>query len=997
MDKQIITNRWLLKLTLNSILNEICEIGHHSAQSIQEQYKKNIIDRSSYIIRMMEVNDIKMRLEMLPSRFTVKDFLIISPQTATLKLYKYRQTIIKYALNYGCTMECLTNILDIKPCEFLDFHSKVFFPTRVINNPEEYKDLAENLKEKGCFVTKLYPAQKNCLIEQLSGAQLYFPNENIKIVGYYDDDPVRFSAVPTFMFEKQVAIKHELIHSKIAYKFASRISDSLSLRDLMTSSPDEVLARVTSCDRDLKTILSKTPKDVIEMFNKGSLEYKRKLIVTMYSSGTDRELGIAGTIFDTFTEKGVLEYLTYELPWSVQQDIMLKQPIKRQVIKMAITDYNDISLEEQIVMVDTSDENKEKAFMKIKEMRGSRENSSKAEHYVHGFIKLPFGKFKKEEIFEVNRDCQDQLVKLIEAFIDDMKEYKDEIEYILIQRIVENFKASIAKEDKSTLRDDTIVYSYNLSDRIDDLRLLKSTNREFTLDVMKHWLLMSANLTQYDDQKTKKKEYINQVEKTLDISVHGHKEAKLQLKRLVAQWMTGKMEGAVFGFQGPPGVGKTSLAKHGLSKCLVDDDGTTRPFCFLPVGGATNGSMLEGHSYTYVGSTWGRIVDMLMDSKCMNPVIYIDELDKISSTESGREIISILTHMTDPTQNSEYFDRYFSGIALDLSKILFVFSYNDASEIDPVLKDRITEISVDPLTLHDKKIIVNNYLLPEIIKMVGLNPKITMDDDVIEYIVESYTYEAGVRKLKEILLAIVRHINLEHIMGHEEIEYPKKITKEEVESVQDFKNKVRYKKISNVPLIGVINGMYATATGIGGITIIQVLFSQSKTHMDLELTGLQGDVMKESMSCAKTLSLSLIKEKYRTKLKEKEPIGLHIHCPSGGTKKDGPSAGAAITCAILSRMCDIPINNTVAMTGEIDLGGNVTAIGGLDTKIQGAMRAGVTKILAPEENREDYERFLNQIEDMDLVLPSIVFVNTIHDVLPHVFGHKASVECFNKR
>ena len=138
----------------------------------------------------------------------------------------------------------------------------------------------------------------------------------------------------------------------------------------------------------------------------------------------------------------------------------------------------------------------------------------------------------------------------------------------------------------------------------------------------------------------------------------GHKDAKVQLERLFAQWINGESKGAVIGLQGPPGTGKTSLAKHGLSKCLKDKDGKPRPFAFLPIGGSVNSSTLVGHNFTYVGSTWGRIADMLMVSKCMNPIIFIDEVDKVSQTEYGREIISILTHLTDPTQNDEFEDKY---------------------------------------------------------------------------------------------------------------------------------------------------------------------------------------------------------------------------------------------------------------------------------------------------------------------------------------------------
>ena len=254
------------------------------------------------------------------------------------------------------------------------------------------------------------------------------------------------------------------------------------------------------------------------------------------------------------------------------------------------------------------------------------------------------------------------------------------------------------------------------------------------------------------------------VREALNSSVYGHDESKDQLERLIAQWMTGKKEGTVFGFQGPPGCGKTTLAKKGLSKCLVDEDGNPRPFGFLPLGGSTNGAILEGHSYTYLGSTWGRIVDILMETKCMNPIIYIDEVDKVSNTEHGREIIGILTHLTDASQNNEFTDKYFSGIKFDLSKVLFVFSYNDQYALDRILRDRITEINIKPLSINEKLHIVKDYSFPEILEKVGYSKgDIVLDDEVIKYIIETYTNEAGVRKLNEKLFEIVREINLKRI------------------------------------------------------------------------------------------------------------------------------------------------------------------------------------------------------------------------------------------
>ena len=216
------------------------------------------------------------------------------------------------------------------------------------------------------------------------------------------------------------------------------------------------------------------------------------------------------------------------------------------------------------------------------------------------------------------------------------------------------------------------------------LRYLQNQDRNIEEDYItspKYELLVNKFSILSNEWKTYKKnskEYISDVENILDKAVYGQSQAKKEIQRIIAQWINGEMKGYCFGFEGPPGTGKTSQAKKGISKCLMDNN-ESRPFSFIALGGSSNGSTLEGHSYTYVGSTWGKIADILIETQCMNPIIFIDELDKVSKTENGREIIGILTHLTDSSQNEEFCDKYFSGIKLDLSKALFIFSYNDFS------------------------------------------------------------------------------------------------------------------------------------------------------------------------------------------------------------------------------------------------------------------------------------------------------------------------------
>lgn len=472
---------------------------------------------------------------------------------------------------------------------------------------------------------------------------------------------------------------------------------------------------------------------------------------------------------------------------------------------------------------------------------------------------------------------------------------------------------------------------------------------------------------EWDQYLIDKQLYLNDVKKSLDNAVYGHEEAKISVSRVIAQWANGEQKGYCFGFQGPPGCGKTSLAKQGLTKCLKDEEGNPRPFAFIPLGGSCNGSTLEGHNYTYVGSTWGRIVDILMESKCMNPIIFIDELDKVSESVHGKEITGILTHLTDASQNDGFSDKYFSGVDIDLSKCLIIFSYNDVTKVDKILLDRIHEINFKAITLQEKIIIAKNYMIPELCQIVGFRNEIVISDEIIKFIIETYTSEAGCRKIKEKLMEILRDINLRYQMGEkiedQEIIFPFTVTKKYlVEDLFVDKPKITIKKILPTPRCGLVNGLYATQAGMGGITIIECFKIPSESKLRLELTGQQGDVMKESMSVAKTVAYNILpiesKKKIHTEWKEEGPFGFHIHCPEGATPKDGPSAGAAITTCIYSVMTGIPVKNDIGITGEIDLNGRIHAIGGLPSKVQGAKSAGCKMVLCPEENKTDVEQIL---------------------------------------
>ena len=279
-----------------------------------------------------------------------------------------------------------------------------------------------------------------------------------------------------------------------------------------------------------------------------------------------------------------------------------------------------------------------------------------------------------------------------------------------------------------------------------------------------------------------KREFLKNSYKTLDNAIYGHKEAKTHILQVLGKWIQNPTSGGnVLAIQGPMGNGKTTLVKEGISKVL------DRPFSFIALGGASDSAYFDGHCYTYEGSHWGRIVQILQDSRCMNPVFYFDELDKVSDTQKGEEIIHMLTHLTDASQNSLFQDNYFPGINLDLSKALFIFSYNDESKVNKILKDRMYVIHTKGFKDDDKLQIFRNYLYPEIYTTYDFKDSdIIFTDEILKYIIATYTdKEEGVRNLKRCIESIVSKVNI-YALTHSDSEEDS-VTKDLSFTIDDFK------------------------------------------------------------------------------------------------------------------------------------------------------------------------------------------------------------------
>lgn len=922
---------------------------------------------------------------------------------------------------------------------------KYFHPTsyKLANKKEEEDSLSKNngnteqdkILNLICYdVSSLYKQ----FHMKVYGIKVFIHNHILKksliVYGIIDDIGVEFLN-DKYIKHKQIdIIKNIPTNSEFKNENFNSFISSLNLKDyLIYENIYELYTKYTGYISQNQKIIQKQISQVVKEFIADDMYVKRNTLIYLliFSSNYENQY-LAYLLYDLLSNDSNGSVDTQEqtilfdsFPWPIKQ--FFKQAMKKTIQytnDLSNFDINKIPLEQQICLLKASDIVKEKAMMKLKEVKAKSEDSgTKSRQYLDGLLKIPFSVYKRESILNIMDNVRGKFkdiygkYNIINKFpeipckesytsIEILKYIKQLNEVQDYSNNIENIKLSLLVGNKKKLQENIIIinnllHKYNkTNDKIKYSHMnkeqLKSViekiinmysiqeNNELYNEIVKTIsttivsdISLHNDIDEINNNMIQITEYMENVKSTLDKAVYGHDKAKKQIERIIGQWINGQQDGYCFGFEGPPGIGKTSMAKKGLSDCLKDDKGISRPFAMIQMGGDSNGSTLHGHNYTYVASTWGSIVQILMDNKCMNPIIFIDEVDKISKTEHGKEIVGILTHLLDPAQNDCFQDKYFSGIDLDLSKVLFILSYNDADAIDKILLDRVHRIKFNSLSLEDKLVICKKHILPEVYKKMGLEDMIQFDDEVLKFIIDEYTLESGVRKLKEILFEIVGEINLDVLKNHTSIDIilPVNITIDVIKN-KYFKDKkeVKVYKICNESKVGIINALWANQMSQGGVLPIQASFIPCNKFLELTLTGSMGDVMKESISVSLTNAWNLTNverqkylfEKYND-VKNNTVYGIHIHCPDISTKKDGPSATTAFTVLIYSLLNDIKIKNYFGITGETHFGLMLTEIGGLQEKIIYSIKSGIKEFIFPKENLKDFEKIMEKYKDNKII------------------------------
>ena len=460
---------------------------------------------------------------------------------------------------------------------------------------------------------------------------------------------------------------------------------------------------------------------------------------------------------------------------------------------------------------------------------------------------------------------------------------------------------------------------------------------------------------------------LDEAEKVLDEAHYGLKKVKERILQQIAVMNLKKQQsGSILCFVGAPGTGKTSIGAS-IAKALQ------REYVRVSLGGVRDEADIRGHRRTYIGAMPGRIMDGIHKSGVSNPVMVLDEVDKLSASYNG-DPASALLEVLDPEQNHTFTDHYMN-VPYDLSGVLFICTANSLDTIPEPLLNRMELITFQGYTPLEKEAIASKHLLPKARVAMGIEEKdLILTDEVLPLIISDYTRESGVRGLKKRIDTLCRKAAVTFVRGNHE---PVTVT---AENLRDFleDRPVKHGQVKDSAKPGNVTGLAWTAVG-GEILTIETLFTAGKGN--LTITGRLGDVMTESAKIA----ISLVKDCFPELAEKFAQNDLHIHVPDGATPKDGPSAGITLTTALSSLVTGIPVSPHIAMTGEVSLQGTVEAIGGLPEKLMAAERSGVTKVFIPKDNEEDLRDVAEEVRDKLTVIP----VGTVSEVLS-ALGIKAS-------
>ena len=462
--------------------------------------------------------------------------------------------------------------------------------------------------------------------------------------------------------------------------------------------------------------------------------------------------------------------------------------------------------------------------------------------------------------------------------------------------------------------------------------------------------------------------------RVLDREHYGLQKVKERILELLAvRKLNTEVKGQIVCLVGPPGVGKTSIA-HSIADCMG------RKFARMSLGGVHDEAEIRGHRRTYIGAMPGRIISAINSAKSSNPVILLDEIDKLAGDYKG-DPSSALLEVLDPEQNRTFKDNYLD-IPFDLSEVLFITTANDASTIPGPLYDRMDVIELPSYTRTEKFNIAKRHLLPKQLKNNGLDGKVTMTSGAIYEIIDGYTREAGVRNLERTITSVLRKCAQKIAAGETE---KISVSGTMVKSLLG-PEKVKPTFISRTDSVGIANGLAWTSVG-GEMLPVEVAVIPNGTGK-IEITGSLGDVMKESAQLAVTYA-RVHAEEYGIAPDRFKNTDLHIHAPEGAVPKDGPSAGVTLTTALVSALSGIPVRHDLAMTGEITLHGNVLPIGGLKEKSMAAFREGISTVLIPKENATDLYEVDAEVKEKIHFIP----VERLSQVLKHALimpGHAAT-------